>query len=47
VVSLSKRAPPSWLRIGGLEGGRHWHFAIVWFLIANGSIYLCYVFRQR
>lgn len=37
-------APPSSLRIGGwLEGGRHWHFAIVWFFIANGSIYLCYV----
>jgi thiosulfate reductase cytochrome b subunit len=36
-------APPSWARIGGwLAGGRHWHFAIAWFLVANGLIYLCY-----
>jgi thiosulfate reductase cytochrome b subunit len=35
--------PPSWLRIGGwLAGGRHWHFAIAWFFIANGLLYLCY-----
>jgi len=39
--------PPSWLRIGGwLEGGRHWHFAIAWFLVANGLIYLCYFFAS-
>jgi len=39
--------PPSWLRIGGwLEGGRHWHFAIAWFLVANGLIYLCYFFAR-
>ena len=37
-------APPSWLRFGGwLAGARHWHFAIAWFLILNGLIYLIYV----
>ncbi|HUA36070.1 MAG TPA: cytochrome b/b6 domain-containing protein [Candidatus Binataceae bacterium] len=36
-------APPSWLRFGGwLAGARHWHFAIAWFLIINGLIYLTY-----
>jgi thiosulfate reductase cytochrome b subunit len=35
--------PPSWLRIGGwLGGARHWHFAIAWFFILNGLIYLAY-----
>jgi len=37
-------APPSWLRFGGwLAGARHWHFAIAWFLIFNGVIYLFYM----
>ncbi|HSZ21902.1 MAG TPA: cytochrome b/b6 domain-containing protein [Candidatus Sulfotelmatobacter sp.] len=37
-------APPSWLRFGGwLAGARHWHFAIAWFLIFNGVIYLIYM----
>ncbi len=37
-------APPSWLRFGGwLAGARHWHFAIAWFLILNGIIYLSYM----
>src|SRR5271168_968026 len=37
-------APPSWLRFGGwLAGARHWHFAIAWFLILNGIIYLIYM----
>jgi thiosulfate reductase cytochrome b subunit len=37
-------APPSWLRFGGwLAGARHWHFAIAWFLIVNGLIYLIYM----
>jgi thiosulfate reductase cytochrome b subunit len=37
-------APPSWMRFGGwLAGARHWHFAIAWFLIFNGLIYLSYV----
>jgi len=36
--------PPSWLRFGGwLAGARHWHFAIAWFLIFNGVIYLIYL----
>ena len=36
--------PPSWLRFGGwLAGARHWHFAIAWFLILNGVIYLIYM----
>jgi len=36
-------SPPSWLRFGGwLAGARHWHFAIAWFLILNGVIYLIY-----
>jgi thiosulfate reductase cytochrome b subunit len=37
-------APPSWIRLGGwLAGARHWHFAIAWFLIVNGVIYLVYM----
>jgi thiosulfate reductase cytochrome b subunit len=40
---LQGSSPPSWLRFGGwLAGGRHWHFAIAWFLIFNGIIYLIY-----
>ncbi len=40
-------APPSWLTIGGwLEGGRHWHFAIAWFLVLNGVVYLAYFFGR-
>jgi thiosulfate reductase cytochrome b subunit len=36
-------APPQWLRIGGwLAGGRHWHFAVAWFFIVNGLVYLTY-----
>lgn len=36
-------SPPSWLRFGGwLAGARHWHFAIAWFLVINGLIYLAY-----
>ncbi len=39
--------PPQWLRIGGwLAGGRHWHFAIAWFFIVNGLIYLTYFFAS-
>jgi thiosulfate reductase cytochrome b subunit len=37
--------PPDWLRIGGwLGGGRHWHFAIAWFFVLNGLIYVTYFF---
>ncbi len=35
--------PPRWLRFGGwLAGARHWHFALAWFFVQNGSIYLSY-----
>jgi thiosulfate reductase cytochrome b subunit len=36
--------PPTWLRFGGwLAGARHWHFALGWFLVGNGIIYLIYM----
>jgi thiosulfate reductase cytochrome b subunit len=36
--------PPRRLTLGGwLAGGRHWHFAIAWFFIANGLVYLTYL----
>ena len=36
--------PPGWLRIGGwLAGARHWHFAIAWFFVLNGLIYVTYL----
>ena len=35
--------PPKWLTIGDwLAGGRHWHFAMAWFFVLNGLIYLTY-----
>ncbi|MBV8775398.1 MAG: cytochrome b/b6 domain-containing protein [Deltaproteobacteria bacterium] len=38
-------APPRWLTLGGwLAGGRHWHFAVAWFFIANGLVYITYFF---
>jgi thiosulfate reductase cytochrome b subunit len=40
-------APPEWMRIGGwLAGGRHWHFAIAWFFVINGLIYVTYFFAS-
>jgi thiosulfate reductase cytochrome b subunit len=40
-------APPRWATFGGwLAGARHWHFAIAWFLIINGVIYLVYFFAS-
>ncbi len=37
-------APPSWLCLGGwLAGARHLHFAIAWWLIFNGVLYLIYL----
>ena len=37
-------APPSWMRLGGwLAGARHLHFAVAWFLILNGALYLLYL----
>lgn len=39
--------PPHWLRIGGwLAGARQWHFAIAWFFVLNGLIYLSYFFAS-
>lgn len=36
--------PPEWLQFGGwLAGARHWHFALAWFLVLNGLVYLCYM----
>lgn len=36
--------PPRWLRIGRwLAGARHWHFAIAWFFVLNGLIYVTYL----
>jgi thiosulfate reductase cytochrome b subunit len=36
--------PPRWLRFGNwLAGARHWHFAVAWFLVANGAMYLLYM----
>ena len=41
---LQGMAPPSWLRLGGwLAGARHLHFAVAWFLIFNGAVYLLYL----
>jgi thiosulfate reductase cytochrome b subunit len=37
---------PSWLTFGGwLAGARHWHFAMMWVLVANGLVYLGFVYR--
>lgn len=41
---LQGTTPPGWMRFGGwLAGARHWHFAIAWFLILNGVVYLGYL----
>ncbi|MGH8014134.1 MAG: cytochrome b/b6 domain-containing protein [Candidatus Binataceae bacterium] len=40
-------APPHWMRLGEwLAGGRHWHFAIAWFFVINGLIYVVYFFTS-
>ena len=32
---------PDWLTFGGwLAGARNWHFAMMWLLVANGLVYL-------
>jgi thiosulfate reductase cytochrome b subunit len=39
--------PPKWARFGGwLAGARHWHFALGWFLVLNGLVYLLYMFTR-
>lgn len=36
--------PPTWAQFGGwLAGARHWHFALAWFLVLNGVLYLIYL----
>ncbi len=36
---------PSWLTFGGwLAGARHWHFAAMWVLVANGLVYLGFIY---
>jgi thiosulfate reductase cytochrome b subunit len=39
--------PPEWLRLGGwLAGARALHFAFAWFFVANGLVYLAYLFAS-
>jgi thiosulfate reductase cytochrome b subunit len=41
---LQGMTPPGWMRFGGwLAGARQWHFAIAWFLVLNGLIYVGYL----
>ena len=36
---------PAWLTFGGwLAGARHWHFAVMWVLVANGLVYLGFIY---
>jgi Ni/Fe-hydrogenase b-type cytochrome subunit len=36
---------PSWLTFGGwLAGARNWHFAMMWVLVANGLVYLAFIY---
>jgi thiosulfate reductase cytochrome b subunit len=36
---------PEWLTFGGwLAGARHWHFAAMWLLVANGLVYLGFIY---
>jgi thiosulfate reductase cytochrome b subunit len=36
---------PKWLTFGGwLEGARQWHFAGMWLLVANGLVYLGFIY---
>ena len=38
-------AIPDWLTFGGwLGGARHWHFAMMWLLMANALVYLGFLF---
>jgi thiosulfate reductase cytochrome b subunit len=39
------RPIPGWLTFGAwLGGARHWHFAMMWILVANGLLYLAFLF---
>jgi thiosulfate reductase cytochrome b subunit len=36
---------PAWLTFGGgLAGARHWHFAMMWVLVASGVLYLSFIY---
>ena len=36
---------PDWLTFGAwLGGARHWHFAMMWLLVANGLLYLGFIY---
>ena len=36
---------PEWLTFGGwLAGARNWHFAAMWLLVANGVVYLAFIY---
>jgi Ni/Fe-hydrogenase b-type cytochrome subunit len=36
---------PHWATFGGwLAGGRMWHFAMMWVLVANGLVYLAFIY---
>jgi len=38
-------AIPAWLTMGRwLAGARHWHFAAMWVLFANGLVYLTFIY---
>jgi thiosulfate reductase cytochrome b subunit len=38
---------PDLLTMGGwLGGARHWHFAMMWVLVANGALYLVHLFQR-
>lgn len=38
---------PLWSTLGGwLAGGRMWHFAAMWVLVANGLVYLAYIYLR-
>jgi Ni/Fe-hydrogenase b-type cytochrome subunit len=40
-------AIPDWLTFGGwLAGARNWHFAMMWVLVANGLVYLAFVYTH-
>ncbi|SRR5258708_1587419 len=38
---------PNWSTFGGwLAGGRMWHFAMMWVLVANGLVYLAFIYMH-
>jgi Ni/Fe-hydrogenase b-type cytochrome subunit len=39
-----KEIPSPFIFGGWLAGARHWHFAMMWVLVANGLVYLAFVY---